>query len=103
MTGNGGSGYHLATRQCLLTRSAQALGDVIVQIDLGFAQPGGDAAGEDFGVGNLLGGVWAVHSTIPLALSTLLKVWMARKQWVFTLPSEQPMAAAVSAMSISSQ
>ena len=44
-----------------------------------------------------------VHSVIPLAFSALLRVWMARKQCVLTLPSVQPIAAAVSATSISSQ
>lgn len=43
------------------------------------------------------------HSVIPLALSACARVWVAREQCVLTLPSEQPIAAAVSATSISSQ
>ena len=44
-----------------------------------------------------------VHNTIPFAFNAAARVWVAREQWVFTLPSEQPMAVAVSAISISSQ
>jgi hypothetical protein len=43
------------------------------------------------------------HKKIPLARNALDKAAIARKQWVFTLPWEQPMALAVSATSISSQ
>jgi RNA polymerase sigma-70 factor (ECF subfamily) len=38
-----------------------------------------------------------------LAVKVAAKARMAREQWVFTLPSEHPMAAAVSATSSSSQ
>ncbi len=44
-----------------------------------------------------------VHNSMPFALSAAASVWVAREQCVFTLPSEQPIAAAVSAISISSQ
>src|SRR5690348_5187469 len=44
-----------------------------------------------------------VHNVIPFALRMSAKAWTAREQCVFTLPSEQPMAAAVSATSSSSQ
>ena len=43
------------------------------------------------------------HRVIPFAFSIPAKAWTAREQWVFTLPSEQPIAAAVSATSSSSQ
>ncbi len=48
-------------------------------------------------------GISVGHSVIPLALSIRDKAWTAREQCVFTLPSEQPIAAAVSATSNSSQ
>ena len=44
-----------------------------------------------------------VHNVMPLAFSALAKVLVAREQCVLTLPSEQPIADAVSATSISSQ
>ena len=44
-----------------------------------------------------------VHSSMPLALSAAAKVCVAREQCVFTLPSEHPITAAVSATSNSSQ
>ena len=44
-----------------------------------------------------------VHGVIPRALSAKAKACAAREQCVFTLPSEQPMAFAVSATSSSSQ
>ena len=44
-----------------------------------------------------------VHSSMPFALSAAARVCVAREQCVFTLPAEQPIAAAVSAISISSQ
>src|SRR5512142_1840551 len=47
-------------------------------------------------------GFWVGHSVIPLALSISAKARTAREQCVFTLPSEQPIAAAVSATSSSS-
>ena len=43
------------------------------------------------------------HGCNPFAFSALLRAWTAREQCVLTLPSEQPMAAAVSATSMSSQ
>ena len=44
-----------------------------------------------------------IHSFIPFADRAVASVWVAREQWVLTLPSEQPIAAAVSATSMSSQ
>jgi hypothetical protein len=44
-----------------------------------------------------------IHNTIPLAFKAAAKVWVAREQWVFTLPSLHPMARAVSAVLSSSQ
>src|SRR5690606_5071270 len=95
----------LAPLQRLHARGAQALANVVGQFAVAFGQARRDAAGVSIhrqgGVG---GGFWrAVHSTIPLAFRERLRVCTARKQWVLTLPSEQPMAAAVSATSISSQ
>ena len=43
------------------------------------------------------------HSFTPLADSDSASARTAREQWVLTLPSEQPIAAAVSATSSSSQ
>jgi hypothetical protein len=43
------------------------------------------------------------HSVTPLAFSMIDSAWTAREQCVFTLPSEQPIAAAASATSNSSQ
>ncbi|KAI1691121.1 hypothetical protein DdX_22096 [Ditylenchus destructor] len=56
-----------------------------------------------FGNGVDRGWNLSVHSDIPLALSALLRAWTAREQWVLNAASEQPIAAAVSATSISSQ
>jgi hypothetical protein len=39
----------------------------------------------------------------PIALSTVASAWFALEQWVFTLPSVQPIAIAVSAVSNPSQ
>ncbi len=52
---------------------------------------------------NALCNVEFVHNVMPLAESRDDSLWTAREQWVLTLPSEQPMAAAVSATSSSSQ
>ena len=43
------------------------------------------------------------HRVIPLRSSQCASAWVAREQWVLTLPSEHPIAAAVSATSSSSQ
>src|SRR5262249_17228932 len=48
-------------------------------------------------------GLLFVHSSTPLALKAAASACAAREQWVLTLPSEQPMTAAVSATSNSSQ
>jgi len=48
-------------------------------------------------------GLLFVHRSIPLALRAFASACDAREQWVLTLPSEQPMTAAVSATSNSSQ
>ena len=84
-------------------RGAQPLADLVRQVGIAGGEPRGHPAAElrlEFG---RRGGNRFVHSEIPLALSALLKAWTAREQWVLTLPSEHPMAAAVSATSISSQ
>jgi hypothetical protein len=47
--------------------------------------------------------VSSCHSFIPLAASISARACTAREQWVLTLPSEHPIAAAVSATSSSSQ
>ena len=44
-----------------------------------------------------------VHKVIPFAFRATASACVAREQWVLTLPSEQPIAAAVSATSMSSQ
>ena len=44
-----------------------------------------------------------IHNVMPFAASAAARVCVAREQCVFTLPSEQPMADAVSATSMSSQ
>ena len=44
-----------------------------------------------------------IHSVMPFAASAAASVCVAREQCVFTLPSEHPIATAVSAISISSQ
>lgn len=44
-----------------------------------------------------------IHNSIPFAFSAVASAWVAREQCVLTLPSEHPMAIAVSAISISSQ
>ena len=44
-----------------------------------------------------------IHSVIPRASNACAKACVAREQCVLTLPSEQPIAAAVSATSMSSQ
>ena len=99
------NGRPLALGQGLHARGAQALGDVVGQVGIAVCQARRQAP--RVGVGSLIGlhagFCGAVHSTIPLAFSALLRVCTARKQCVLTLPSEQPMAAAVSATSISSQ
>ncbi len=43
------------------------------------------------------------HSSMPFAFNDAANECVAREQCVFTLPSEHPIAAAVSAISISSQ
>jgi hypothetical protein len=94
----------LAPGQCLHARGAQAFADVVGQLLRAFRQAQGHAASEMLGIAFVRWRVAVVvHSLIPLAFNALLRAWMARKQWVLTLPSEQPMAAAVSATSISSQ
>ena len=86
----GGHGAHAG--------GAQALGDVVWQ---GRVQASGQPAGHGVMGGQGVGGVF--HGWIPLVLRALTKATMAREQCVFTLPSVQPMAAAVSATSSSSQ
>jgi hypothetical protein len=71
----------------------QALGELAFQ-RLG---PGQMASHGGVGVGQ------RIHGTIPLLRSASAKAWTAREQWVLTLPSEQPITAAVSAVSNSSQ
>src|SRR5450830_1077672 len=47
--------------------------------------------------------VFGVHNVSPLAFSASARVWVAREQCVLTLPSEHPIASAVSATSMSCQ
>ena len=72
-----------------------------------FAQGRSDASREaglqHFGGGGVEGGVLIIHGCIPFACRALAKACTAREQCVLTLPSEQPMVAAVSATSSSSQ
>lgn len=51
----------------------------------------------------LVGEMLLVHNVIPLLFNAAASVWVAREQCVLTLPSEQPIAEAVSATSMSSQ
>jgi hypothetical protein len=44
-----------------------------------------------------------IHREIPFDVRKAAKAWVAREQWVFTLPSEQPITCAVSETSSSSQ
>ena len=52
---------------------------------------------------DFVGEVLFVHSEIPFAFKAAASACVAREQCVFTLPSEQPIAEAVSATSMSSQ
>ncbi len=52
---------------------------------------------------DLVDEVLFVHKVTPLAFSAAASVCVAREQCVLTLPSEQPIASAVSATSMSSQ
>ena len=40
---------------------------------------------------------------MPISFSAIANAWVAREQWVLTLPSEQPMSCAVSVTERSSQ
>jgi len=44
-----------------------------------------------------------VHKEIPFDFRKSASAWVSREQWVFTLPSEQPITCAVSETSSSSQ
>ena len=44
-----------------------------------------------------------IHKRTLFSCNTAASAWVAREQCVFTLPSEQPITAAASATSISSQ
>jgi hypothetical protein len=46
---------------------------------------------------------FSIHSSMPFAFNAAANECVAREQCVFTLPSEHPIAAAVSAISMSSQ
>src|SRR3954465_7001223 len=96
---------YLLQRRCspgvkgLQTGGPQPLGDVMRQLGCRQGQPRGHAPAELI---LLLPGLEVgvvLHGRIPLAFSALLRAWTAREQCVLTLPSEQPMAAAVSATS----
>ena len=89
------SGWIGETGQGLGTRKLQAIGDAGLEVDRGSVEISGYFFSE-----NVVGGG---HSDIPLAFSIMAKACTAREQWVFTLPSEQPIAAAASATSSSSQ
>ena len=98
-----GLGFLLARLQRAHAGDAQAFAHVVVQVVGAGRQARGHRATESLGGGGQALEVGAVHSCIPFAFSALLRAWTAREQCVLTLPSEQPMAAAVSATSISSQ
>ena len=80
----------------------QALGNFMGQAGIG-RQAGGYLPAQSVLQELVLLLVFGVHGWIPFAFSALLRAWTAREQCVLTLPSEQPMAAAVSATSMSSQ
>ena len=83
--------------------NAQALGDIVRQLRRPLRKTGSDlhaiAIQQDFSL--VMERI--SHGCIPFAFSAVLRARTAREQCVLTLPSEQPMAAAVSATSISSQ
>ena len=90
-----------------LAREAQPLADVRSEC-FGIRGDAGDDASREAGLGGFaVGGVGgecvAVHGAIPFALRAFAKACTAREQCVLTLPSEQPIEAAVSATSSSSQ
>ena len=81
-------------RQGLRAGKLQAIGDARLEVGRAVVEVSGYFLCE-----NVVGG----HSETPLAFSIAAKACTAREQWVFTLPSEQPIAAAASATSSSSQ
>ena len=108
MVGAGGFGARRAsTHQRLLARGLQAFGDVVRNLTRCLGEARGDAQPEPGLEGLQAPGrqddVLVLHGSIPFALSALAKACTAREQCVLTLPSEQPMTAAVSATSSSSQ
>src|SRR5581483_3579644 len=88
-------GLGLQSCQCLLPRELQAISGAGPHGGRAPIQIPGDLPGEVV--------VVSCHSLIPLAVSISASAWTAREQWVLTLPSEQPIAAAASATSSSSQ
>src|SRR5204862_4197948 len=91
----------------LLARSLQALGHVVRKFTRRLVEARGHAQGEAGLQGFLPTGrqhdVLVLHSVIPLAFRAFANACTAREQCVLTLPSEQPITAAVSATSSSSQ
>jgi hypothetical protein len=92
-----------------VSRHAQPLGNVVRQLVGRLAQRAGQAKSDTRFKGFVLsragcnGRDCISHGAIPLARRALARAWTALEQWVFTLPSEQPITIAVSATSSSSQ
>ena len=85
------------TEQSLLTYFAKPGQNLSIKTCRTLIQDAANAT-DKFGVT-----LFVVHSSIPFAFSAAANVCVAREQCVFTLPSEHPIAAAVSAISMSSQ
>ena len=87
------------------TRRSETLGNPLVGV-MGGNRKTADNAPCDRCVAQRIA-PWALmligHGMSPFALRAAASVWVAREQCVFTLPSEHPMASAVSAIFISSQ
>jgi hypothetical protein len=84
--------------QCALTRGTQAFGDAVIEFFRASIEHATNLSGKLFFAISR-----TIHGLIPFAASAAARVWVAREQWVLTLPSVQPMAAAVSAISNPSQ
>src|SRR5512135_655487 len=84
----------LLVLQCCASGRRQLGQRILVELSCGAIQQFPDFAGIQF----------SVHDrSIPFSLSIAESAWVALEQCVLTLPSEHPMAAAVSAVSSSSQ
>ena len=82
-----------AAKQRLAAALGEARGDFRAQLMQAAVQVLPDPEGE----------LLFTHNVIPFAFNATASVCVAREQCVLTLPSEQPMTAAVSATSMSSQ